>query len=387
MFVLSALDADINGAPAFWVEGNWKPGSNIGDAPAGSIPSVPFDKCDVVHEYDARLGTLPNLQGWTPSGSGFSAGHYNMLGTRALSIDTQGNNQSFWRRDTQIARPARIAAYAVFSIDEVESGSEAGEGFDMVVEANTGGDEFKGLRAAWGDPGSLDGSPAEFQYIPLESPTLGDDFKNIKSTQPIDQIRSVWHRMSLQGKFDITKTIESLDDSINYEELTFFGDSEADGPSLATFRADFGATKSPGPVVGRLRNFVASGPGRFIRAWFRAFALSTNPKLRLVLVADALPAGETATQVEFRVRYQTLADLDDPFAMPVNAKIATVNITSPEQVFILEFTLDNTGLEAGSGTDPIDASHPLRFTVERTNSTANDPRRSTVHLLQVILIP
>ena len=371
LLVLGPEDADLNGAPEYWRDLGWRPAPGSDQPSSGSIPSVPLDKCDFVLEYDARFGTEPDhaSQGWTAVN--VSASEYVIESGGALKTEIASNDDGHFKKSvtTPAGRPASIHGYAVYMVDETSSGANEGEGLDLLVQASTGSlAKFKGLRAAFGNP--LSGR--RLQLIELD----GGGDEDFATTRPLANMTSVWHKVSLEGHFATGRGLESIDDRVSNKDLAFFGDSDASGPSTATFEAKFGVTDSDlgGPTKGRYRNVVASAPGRFIRAWFRAVAVTNAPKLRLVLAADFSTTPGTA---RILVRYQAMAENADPFSIPGTVLEQSPNFTSDQNEFVVvEFTL--SGLVAGN---------PFWFTVERNFAHAEDIHRGTVHLLEAVIVP
>ena len=102
----------------------------------------------------------------------------------------------------------------------------------------------------------------------------------------------------MQGDERAGNALVSLDGQVEEIPLAAFGQGPR-GPERATLRAVFGFPRKTGRVAGRLRNFVVSSPGRYLRAWMRAEAPTAAPVLQLGFVTqERVTAG-----VRFRVRY------------------------------------------------------------------------------------
>lgn len=344
--ILSPLHADLGGAPRQWLFGQY--GVSPGGQPAsGSRISIPFDKCAVVHEYDARFGTLPASQSWTHQGLG-AAGDYALVEGGALRGQTALT--SYWERTTVVsANPGQCYAYVSINPLAEPAAGVVGEGADFTARYATAlGQPYHGVRVTYYD--------------------------------------RIWHGTRLDDASDAAlKTAEeprgwsavaAFDENTDNREQVWF-DSEG-GSSLAatTFGTDgvaaaLDVTSRWGDTVGGgtdvlYRNFVASYGGRFIRPMWQAFAQVTNPVLRLYLVADA--NGSILKTARFRIRYVQMTGL--PYAMPTNTVDATLNFVVPNTVYELPFTL------AG-----LTANLPFVFTVERVWDHGDDGLQATVHLL------
>ena len=300
MIVLGPMDADLNGAPPYWRSLNWRP-YTLEPAPANAfLPTVPFDKCDLVHEYDARLpkAPLPSDQGWSLTGGEAEWTHDPARGVLRFALKQE---RSFWSREEKIEerRLDRAAAHGLFAVQQLVSEGRRG-GLDFIIEAaGPQGGPSRGMRASWTD---------QFLYRSLDA---ADAFP---VTQPAAEptLRQAWHPLALDAELvgpnvrgegiqpnDGGKTIGALDDLINNDDRHRFRYGQnADG----LVRSAFGKTEPGGAVEGMLRNFAASYPGRFLRAGFRAVALGERTRLRLVVCVDADPGFEEGSAV-FRVRY------------------------------------------------------------------------------------
>ncbi len=381
MIVFGPNDADLNGAPDHWRRGNWRPrnaDTAAEQADTGSITSIPLDWCDKVLEYDARFGGVPGdgTSGTQPAAPGVSWTHAtgavdpaqwfieDATTPRALRFNLPVNQARFFTAEaTLTANPIRAAAYGVAMVDSF-GGNDADEGFELRLLANQTGNALQGARGVFAD---------KFRYVKLDLQTS----QNINSTQPVDQIFRVWHEVAFDANVTPSgtddKTINSLDNRLNYDDRTFFGSVSFSGTNKLV--ATFGKrTSTDGPVSGRLRNFVVSAPGRFIRAGFRGFATQATMRLRLVLVADTFQPGPTNNQVSLRVRFASRAAGSNPFAVPATQLTVGPLTLSPNQVTIAQ--IDLPGLFA---------FEPVWFTVERQFGVANETR-GTVHLMEVILM-
>lgn len=378
MIILGPEDADLNGAPSYYRTGNWRPrtATSTEQKDTGSIPSIPFDWCEKVLEYDVRFGGKPDDATTQPttwvfqSGGAGSTGDWTVEDTgaaRALRFNVGSGNASYWEKEeTLVAHPDRVAGYAVFMVDSFGTSSNVEAGFDLRVLGSENSSTFRGARGVW---------TQDFNYVKVGTTEITD----VATTVPIDDVTAVWHRVAFDAPVvGGDKAINALDDQINYDSKSFFGSVSGTGTKIA---ARFGKTVSGGTndaLQGRIRNFVASAPGRFVRAWFRSFASSATMSLRLVLVSDAfLPTGSD-NGATFKVRYASRATGSNPFAVPNPSPPLTGNVTFTTANTVQILTLSLTGLTA---------NEPFWFTVERVFGAVSPETHGTVHLLQAILTP
>ena len=375
MIVLGPMDADLNGAPSYWREGNWRPRNlTHTDTPnqpsSGSIRTVPFDKCRMVHEYDARFSTLPlpSDQGWTPAPASPTQWVHE-AGQGTLKFDFTSGQTGVWSKESTsgqlTANPLFVVAYSRFMVEQSTTVLITG-GLDFLVVGTRSGGAYAGMRALW---------DTRFHYV-----TLSTSSKDVDTSEPIDELLGVWHRMALDanldGSSDNAKTIGSLDDAPNYDPRDFFG--TLTGPGFSALKGRFGKENSTGVLKGRIRNFVTSAPGRFIRAWFRAAAPATGVQIRLILTADVAAAAGNGV---FKIRYGSPSLGTQPYEVPANVTIdrslqwTSTPTSNFNKVRELAFPLTHTFV----------AAEPLWFTVERVWDSTSDTLDSTVHLLQVIV--
>lgn len=374
MIVLGPMNADLNGAPPYWRTGNWRP-YTLTEAPSGCVfTTVPFDKCDLVFEYDARLPKtpLPEDQGWKLSnGSPDNWKHEPERGTLRFSF--KDDSSSFWSRiEKRETMPDRAVAYGLFRIER-DSGTEKRGGLDFVVEANPPNGRSRGMRANWTN---------RFLYRPL------DNANSFPIAQPAAEptLLNAWHRLGLDAELmgpkvrgedveedDGGKTIGSLDGLINNDDRRAFRYGPAAGPQA---RAVFGKTDPGGPLEGEIRNFVGSFPGRFMRAGFRAVALGNRTRLRFIFCADPGARDEPGSAA-FLVRYATPRLGLRPASLPLNEAPRAIRQFDASNIHrTVEVPVDLANLTAGE---------ELWFTIERDWRHEGDKLRATVHLLMVII--
>jgi hypothetical protein len=361
--IVDLAAVDVNGAPAFWRGVDWRMDAFPAPDPSGgSREGIPFDKVRVLLEYDARFGTLPAEQGWTPS-SEEAAALYRLDGQGALQFQI-GMQAALFTAEAALGEepPNQVHAYINIFPEQISNAptDEGFDGFEQRVEANQPGGRFRGLRAEWVRSGR-----SEFHYLTLDGTRI------LGSAEAADPARGAWHIVSLQGDFRRGATIVTLDGKIDAFPLDAFGMSP-DRDERAGLRATFGFGRVRGRMSGRLRNFVISSPGRYIRAWMRATAPGNLPVLRLGFVTQERVTGGA----RFRLRYGRTKEGEAP-AIPVRALEATLklNDAQPGQEVGIELTL--AGIVAGD---------ELLMTLERDSLDRADTIGAGVRLVSATLV-
>lgn len=347
--LLSPLDADLGGAPRQWLFGQY--GDTPGGQPAsGSRVSIPFDKCAVVHEYDARFGTPPSSQGWTHGGAG-SSGDYALVEGGALRGQTAA--ASYWSKTTVVpANPLRCFSYAVINpLDEPVYGSP-GDGVDFDARYATAlSQPYQGVRYTYSDrlwhATELGGS-SDVAISPTEEPR-GWTFV-AATDEAVSNREQTWLPHGVGGVTQSATVFGSDGTASALDVVSVFGDTAGGGTDVL------------------YRNYVASYGGRFIRPMWQAFAQVTNPVLRLYLVADA--NSSVLKTARFRVRYGQITG--QPYALPANVADATLNFVAANTVYELPIALPG-----------LTANLPFVFTVERLWDHGDDGLEATAHLLSV----
>jgi hypothetical protein len=343
--IFTPLDADLGGAPRQWLYG----GSVYYDLvqPSGIRVSIPFDYCEAVAEYDARLNTLPDAQGWTHQGTGVPW-NFQLINGKVLKMQIVAGQSSYWRKTISLpSNPGRIYGYSYFAPDALTF-TNPGDGYT-----------FEG-RYALSVGGAYAGMRLNFAgNLPRATTLNGANNTTLRSDQAppgfvvlaggdnnSDSIEGAWFEgESFRGSFFGTTGLSSA-----FEMIAEFGDKGAAGNNIAY-----------------IRNVVISAAGRFIRPMFTAFAQVTNPKLRLYLIADSNSSVDKSAR--FLIRYGV--GTGDPYVMPASTTSQTVNFTAANVVFEVPFTL--TGLTA---------QQPFWFTIERDWTHVDDKLVATVHLMQ-----
>ncbi len=244
MIVLGPMDANLNGAPPYWRTVNWRPYTRAAAPANACLPTLPFDKCDLVYEYDARIpkAPLPADQGWSREGGADSDWvHDPARGVLRFSIK---EGVSFWIREEKAGRitPDRAVACGLFLIQQ-DSGNTRQGGLDFVVEASRDEGRTRGMRANWTN---------RFLYRSLD----GGNFLKVSQPSAEPTLLRAWHQMALDAelsgadvnidgieKDDGGKTIGSLDGLINNDNRNAFGYGKGGSPLT---RAVLGKTDGPG---------------------------------------------------------------------------------------------------------------------------------------------
>jgi hypothetical protein len=352
---------DINGAPDFWRGVDWREDRFPAPQPEDrQLEGIPFDKVRVLLEYDARFGTVPSDQGWRPNDEA-AAALYRLDGRGGLRFDIE-NRPAFFTAQAVLAErsPSQIHAYAVTSLERFPTATgEPFNGFEQIVAANAANAPARGMRADW--LRVREGRAAsDFHYVTLDGDAI------LLSPEPATN-RRAWHELSMQACFaddinggglsgcmpnllrrrgdapepnprdDAVETptrgddrggqaILSIDGTLDEMRLSRFGQTRGE-EERASLRALFGLRARRGQeafATGRLRNFVVSSPGRFIRLWMRGATPSRAPLLRLNFVTQERVTGG----VRFRVRYGRLTRND--FNLPLRVAEATLKLQDAE---------------------------------------------------------
>jgi len=371
MIILGPRDADLGGAPDYWREGNWRP-HTLDNAPSNcTFTSIPFDKCEIVYEYDARrLDTpTPEQQGWSLVSEGSAIwSHDKTHGALRFDISI---GPSFWvSKPENTSTFARGAAYGLFFITQ-SSLDPNEQGLDFLFHANTGDKSVRGMR----------GSFSNFWH--WRSLTGNDSTPLIKDAAEPSMIQ-VWHRFGMDAeligadstddrfeKNDGGKTIGDLDGIISNEDRGIFGYGD---PNIEQPFALFGVQDKSNPISGMV--FVTSFPGRFIRPAFRATAQSKTTKLRLIFCAGNDVKVEDDAAV-FLVRYAApsigMATNDLP-TKEADRNRVTFDPGQTDELVEIEFELKE-----------LVVGEPIWFTVERDWQDESDRLEATVHLVSAIL--
>jgi hypothetical protein len=124
-------------------------------------------------------------------------------------------------------------------------------------------------------------------------------------------------------------------------------------------------------MTGRLRNFVISSPGRYIRAWMRAAAPANLPVLRLGFITQERLSGGA----RFRLRYGRTREGEPP-SIPARAIEATLKLNGaqPGREIVVEMPL--AGIVAGD---------ELLMTLERDSLDREDTIEAGVRLVSATL--
>ena len=362
--VIDLATADLNGAPEFWRGVDWREGAFPSPVDGRPAPGIPFDPVRVLLEYDARFGTLPPEQGWTPNNEEATAS-YTVDDHRALrfAIDDQ---PAFFTAEAELEAksPAQLHAYVTVVVDRVRAAD--GGGFTQLAEANPPARPFRGVRADWVSTRER----GELHYLTL------DGRETVGSAQPAAEGRD-GHEVSMQAAFPAEpgdarggRALVCLDGQVQEHPLAAFGQGPR-GPERATLRAVFGFLPKTGQAAGRLRNIVVSSPARYLRAWMRTAAPTAAPVLRLGFVT---PERATAG-VRFRVRYGHAKN--DETALPLRLAEATLTLDDVEAG--REMRLDIPLPAAG-------AADPLLLTLERDSLHPDDRLPTSIRLVSAALV-
>lgn len=348
--IITPIDADLGGAPRAWLYGH--SGNPSSSQPAsGSRVSVPFDKCQVVVEYDARFGTLPSSQGFTHAGSG-SPSDYVLVEGGALRGVTV--SKSFWTKTVVVSADPGSAFIYMQARDITVPYSIAGSGLDFqALFAPAISSAYLGVRGSlsadtWRAT-HLDGSTD--QALSIAAP-FGPAKPDGWTSFAFGKVEASGHELGwdqhIAARFASTM-FGSTGSAIALNVIAKFGDSEGGG------------------IDALVRNFVASFGGRFIRPWFTSYTQTTAPILRLYMTSDIGLSSDK--RARFRVLYGQ--GTGDPYATPPLSVEQTINFTVANQTYETPLTLSG-----------LTANLPFWFTVERVWDSGEDINDATVHLLQ-----
>ena len=352
VITLNPKDADLNGAPAAWVDRNLRAKQEVVQIGSGSIQGIPFDKCDEVVEYDARFGTLPDAQGFTLLGTLPSG----LLPGGVLQMTSAGGAVTgSWRKD--ITTSALLPGMSMYSRFQHRA--------NIDPDAFGAGMNFLGGYAA-GSAGPLSGG--RMSYYEAAIATMLDASAETTLAGPFGKELEGWREIALQGHDGDDVSLVHGEHSLweTHPMFATFGTIVGPAPAVPMIRGEFGDMTGTG-VDTLLRNFVVSGPGRFVRAWFNAFATVDDPIVRLNLVSDQKVGSFTTAR--FLVRYGSQAQGDDPYMIPASTAAVTVDFIVQNQIFVASFTM--TGVTAGQ---------PFWFTVERDHTHPDDQGEATAFL-------
>lgn len=337
--LLTPQNAVLNGLPEIPILLRRR--ENAAQPATGALQAIPFDYCAGVLEYDARLATLPGTQGWTHAGAGAS-GDFQLVAGRALVGNTA--TDSYWTKELVLtSAPTKLSMYGNTIFDAPAGGD--GDGMLFSGEFAATAAAYSGALMAFRDDEAYITRPDLAGETALEWPTAG------------------WNN------FLVDLDAADARVAINSGEAGSYVLGTTGGPAGAhTLRATFGNVGG-GAVAAYLRNFVVSAPGRFMRAWFTGFAMTSSPVLRLYLHADALPTADNT--VRLLIRY---GNTSDPYEVPALTTEQTVTFSSANLVYEIPITLSS-----------LTANRPFRFTVERLWSHGADTMQSTMWLSQATL--
>lgn len=372
MIVLGPRDAEPGGAPEHWREGYWRPDTLFRGPQGCQFTAIPFDKCDAVFEYDARMQRrpMPEEQGWEAGGSDTSPWQHDPQ-HGVLRYDSQGSGPSFWRAGAQIERiPERGAAYGLFWIDRPSRDSRE-PGLDFAFEAQPRDGRPRGMRGCFS---SL------WHWRALDD----SDIRPLIRAAAEPEMTQVWHRFGMDAELtgaetaqddldrdDGGKTIGSLDGLISNEDRGIFGYGNRNEAPVA---ARFGLTQEHRGLAGMVRNYVASFPGTFLRPSFRAMAMTETTLLRLLFCRAP---GEDDRGAVFRVNYTSPSLGMRDNMLP--------EIEAPEALLIFDSGAPGTAAEISVPLENLRPGEPIRFTVERNWRHDEDRLRATAFLVSLIL--
>lgn len=329
VMILYPRDADLGGASRLWLQG-FRLTEATAQPASGTPSTVPFDKVDVLYEFDAELGTTPTAQGLSLlSGSDashqyVSGGAYQVTGAVVFNVgagsgDLSPDTMHVYSRylDTGGTGVAGSGGYNIGC-----GGANATEGFGCGIGVTE--------NAVW----------AIFSSGAVQvSDELVPGWLDFGASGDVTGLAAVW-----------------VGDTVTRGDFPLSGAGTGLGGGFATLS---------GTTSGAVKHFVVCGPGRFIRAKWLAVTPVAAPVLRLYFVADSASGTRTA---RFRVCYGPASA--GPYTRPASTTDFTVNLNTANVVVEASATL--SGLTANTG---------FYFTVERVWDHADDLLTGTAHLL------
>lgn len=338
--LIRPTDADIGGAPREWLTDS-RAKLPVGQPAGAPQPTIPFDYNVAVLEYDARFGTKPDEQGWSFEGNG-SDTDYQLVEGGALRASTE--DTSLWSQEVELDDPSeQVHGYAYVLGDEIPVGGDA-EGLVLVALQTESGENPEGFKVALGDSGlrSIELTDAGTELI-VESLPRG--WLTLGGSDHVDGEEIMWTSWR------------------PYTSAAYGAISSPAGSTAIT--CAWGDIEGAG-LTAFIRNVVVSSPGRWIRAYFTAFAPVNTPKLRLYMTADA--NSSVTKTARFVVRYGLATS--DPYEIPTTESSFTVNF--PVAGTVIETSLDLGGLTA---------NRPFWWTLERVAGDDDDQLEATAHFL------
>ncbi len=446
--VIDLSMADLNGAPPHFRVGEWRASDlpRAFSADAAHV-GIPFDKVDVLVEYDARWGSPPEKQGWSQHVMGARGAFRLEPGALAFAVDgdvvgaalearaelpkqasvqlhayaflqVEGRDRTMADQPKSLTRPDRTimqlsprdesrdpgrkpSARPVKPPKDEPDRPRASARFGLAVLGDVSPKESVGLRARYRKSqvkrrearsvASLERSQSEtvFEYLTLD----GSHQQQPRDVQVVDRFNDGWHSVSLQGSAASDAAVLSSAGIAQHEELSWFGTvlrKEDDASYLtARFALDFEGGASPEKqqkdekkekndeaasaqqqLRGRLRNFVASHPGRFMRAWLPAVAPRANPTLALVFVFDDDRASDSARIV---IRYGARKPDAPADAMPDQQLSRTLKPPEKGEDNASSLSVRLDGVDEGAG---------IWITIERDYASKADVYAGTLRLVE-----
>jgi hypothetical protein len=315
---------------------------------AGARSGIPFDYCDGVIEYDARLGTGPAAQGWThQTASAGNPSNFTVVTGGTLQIQTGAGNDSYWQRSVVLPDfPSRVFVAAQVILD-FTIGATPAAGLFCAGRVASGGFSYMG---------------AGFNVRGRNLYATDTDFGGEQLVAA--DIERGWHNIIAERGPNAERVVlgEDSDNSVS------FGTSPGPAPSNILV-AEFGDRIGDG-VQGHLRNIIVSTPGRFVRALFTSFTQTSSPVLRLYAFADTPLTADRS--VRFRIRYGSATAA--PHGLPSTVVEQTVVFAVTQTVYEIPVTLP--GLAANS---------TVRISIERVWDSIEDTMQGTAWLTHATL--
>ncbi len=411
ILLIDVEGADLGGAPTYWRESNWTGEVQWPGGSARFARGIPFDRVEHWVEFDARLVRSPIESAFRRFGAGGEPSLFEIeLGTLRFAV-ASGQSAGFYQVVSEnFGSPTPpLHAYATLRMDDgTASGASIASGASSNQPLVSGAGFGVGIvrTTAQGNLGlvtRVDGrmlDPSGLVNKPMES---GSAELRLQGTH--------WTRVALDADFDRNVGIVSQDDRIERADLgatppetgvdgswppsvALPGARSPTTAAMAAHHVTVPATHERGPrvvadplvkqarlwaffgvnrpglfVSGEIQNFVASSPGRFIRAWFATRSPWAKPRLRLRFSGDLEGDGH----VQLLVRYGART-------------VGSPALEYPRTELKVPLKMSRGAGESEVELSRVTAEEHLWLTVERSSLHSDDNYAATARLLELALL-
>lgn len=312
------------------------------------VETLRFEKCEGVLEYDARLQSLPEVQGWTRVDTG--SAQFAIVNGALRQTRSSGAFDGYYAQLVLDEVPDTVKGYAVMRPMTASASVLFGAGDATEAIKGARVDSVETATKTVVAPIAMDGGSADTAH----------------------NFPSGWVRVGAVRDPDNTGAVVAAEQEA-YGSAFASGDYPGSPIDFASagirIEGHFGLlTPSPADPVGvaMYRTVVVSAPGLFIRPRFRSVSLVTSPVVRLQLFVEPFSGARTA---RFKIKYGTA--LQNP-QTPVETGTVSTTCSFSADNLVHEFALALTDLGVG----------PFWFSLERDWQHADDTVEATVHMVQ-----